>query len=375
LPTNLTIREVTAEILDLPIRRLHQFSTTTIRHQSYVLVRVRTEEGLTGIGEGVTPGGPWWGGESVETIKLMIDAYLAPMLVGEDASRAAHLLARMDRAVAGNRFAKAPLEVACYDLLGKALGVPVCDLLGGLYRDSLPSVWALASGDPRTDVAEAEEKIGANLHSRFKLKAGAEEPAADVERIVKISKALGEEAGLVVDPNGAWDELTARLLMPRLEEASVALLEQPVPRWNLEGMARLTAMRSIPIMADESVCSAQDALAVVRNHSADMIAIKLPKSGGITGARKVAAVAEAAGVPLYGGSTLETSVGTAASLHVYCSVPRMTEGCELFGPLWLADDIVEEPVEFRDCRVWLPRGPGLGVRLDEEKVAYYRRSP
>jgi muconate cycloisomerase len=304
----------------------------------------------------------------------MIDSYLAPALVGEDASRAAHLLARMDRAVAGNHFAKAPLEVACYDLLGKALGVPVHDLLGGLYRDSLPSVWALASGDPRTDVAEAEEKIEANLHSRFKLKAGAEEPAADVERIVKISKALGEEAGLVVDPNGAWDELTARLLMPRPEEAGVALLEQPVPRWNLEGMARLTAMRSVPIMADESVCSAQDALAVVRDHCADVIAIKLPKSGGITGARKIAAVAEAAGVPLYGGSTLETSVGTAASLHVYCSVPRMTEGCELFGPLWLADDIVEEPVEFRDCRVWLPREPGIGVRLDEEKVAHYRKA-
>lgn len=370
----LTIREITTEILDIPIRRPHQFATQTIDRQSYVLVRIRTRDGLEGIGEGVTPGGPWWGGESVETMKVMIDTYLAPLLVGEDAMRTEYLLGKMDRVASGNRFAKAPLEMACYDLLGKALGTPVSNFLGGLCRESLPAAWALAVGETKADIAEAEEKLDANLHSRFKVKVGAAQPDADVDRVAQISKALGEEARLVIDPNGSWDEMTAMKLLPRLAEAGVSLLEQPLPRWNLDGMARLAGMELVPIMADESVCSVQDALAAVERRAAHVFSLKIPKSGGLTGAKKTATVAEAAGVRCYGGSTLETSVGTAASLHLYCTIPNLTEGCELFGPLWLADDIVEDPVEYRDFQAWVPRGPGLGVSLDEEKVKCYRRT-
>src|SRR3712207_3262960 len=97
--------------------------------QSHVLVRIRTEEGLEGIGEGVTAGGPWWGGESVETMKVVIDTYLAPVLVREEATRTEYLLEKMDRVAAGNQFAKAAIEMACHDLLGKSLGVPLHDLL------------------------------------------------------------------------------------------------------------------------------------------------------------------------------------------------------------------------------------------------------
>ena len=371
--SELPIREVTTEILDIPIRRPHQFSVQKIDHQSYVLVRVRTDDGLEGIGEGVTPGGPWWGGESIESMKVMIDTYLAPQLVGEDATRTEYLLKKMDRVAAGNNFAKASLEMALYDLMGKALGVPVYALLGGLYRESLPSTWALATGSVETDVAEAEEKLETNLHSRFKIKVGADEPAADAAHVVAVCEALQGRAGVTIDPNGAWDEITAMRWLPVMEEAGVELFEQPLPRWNLEGMARLVARLDAPVMADEGVCTPQDALAAVRRGAADVFALKIPKSGGITNVKKIAAIAGAAGVPCFGGSTLETSVATAASLHVYCTLPNLTEGCELFGPLWLADDIVEETVEFRDRAVWVPCGPGLGVTLDEEKVDRYRR--
>lgn len=369
----LSIREVTTEILDVPIRRPHKFSVQEINHQSYVLVRVRTVDDLEGIGEGVTPGGPWWGGESVESMKVMIDTYLASLLVGGDATCTEYLLAKMNRAVSGNNFAKASLEMALYDLQGKALGVPVYTLLGGLYKEALPSTWALATGAAETDIAEAEEKLETNLHSRFKIKVGAEEPAADAAHVIEVCEALKGRAGITIDPNGAWDELIAMRWLPIMEEAGVELFEQPLPRWNLDGMSRLAMRLDAPVMADESVCSIQEALAVVRQGAADVFALKIPKSGGITNVKKVAAVAEAAGVPCFGGSTLETSIGTAASLNVYCTVPNLTEGCELFGPLWLADDIVEEPIEFRDRHAWVPHGPGLGVTLDEEKVDHYRR--
>jgi muconate cycloisomerase len=370
----LTIREVKTEILDLPIRRPHRFAFQTMNHQSHVLVRIRTEEGLEGIGEGVTAGGPWWGGESVETIKVVIDTYLAPLLTGEDAARSEYLLEKMDRVAAGNQFAKAAIEMACYDLLGKSLGVPLCDLLGGLYSESLPVAWALgAGGETKANIAEAQEKLDANLHSRFKVKVRAVEADADVERVAQLSKALGEEARLIIDPNQSWDGVTAIRLLPRLAEAGVSLLEQPLPRWDLDGMARLVEMELVPIMADEGMYSVQDALAFAKRRAAHVFSLKTHKSGGLTRTNKTAAVAEAAGIRCYGGTTLETSVGTAASLHLYCTMPNLTEGCELFGPLLLADDIVEEPVEYRDFQVWVPRGPGLGVRLDEEKVSHYRR--
>ena len=371
----LTIGEVKTEILDLPIRRPHRFAFQTMNHQSHVLVRIRTEDGLEGIGEGVTAGGPWWGGESVETIKAVIDTYLAPVLMGEDATRSEYLLQKMDRVAAGNQFAKAAIEMACYDLLGKSLGVPLHDLLGGLYSESLPVAWALgAGGETKANLAEAQEKLDANLHSRFKVKVRAVEADADVERVAELSKALGEEARLIIDPNQSWDGVTAMRLLPRLAEAGVSLLEQPLPRWDLDGMARLVEMELVPIMADEGMYSVQDALAFAKRRAAHVFSLKTHKSGGITRTNKTAAVAEAAGIRCYGGTTLETSVGTAASLHLYCTMPNLSEGCELFGPLLLADDIVEESVQYRDSRVWVPRGPGLGVSLDEEKVSHYRRT-
>jgi len=369
-----TIREIIAEIVDLPIRRPHRFASQTMHRASHLLVRVRTEEGLEGIGEGTTPGGPWWGGESVETMKVVIDSYLAPALIGENATRIGRVLEKMDRVAARNAFAKAAVEMACHDVLGKALGVPLCDLLGGPLRDSLPVLWTLAAGDADKDVAEAEEKLAAGLHSRFKVKVGGGDVDAELERLARISGALGDRAQLTVDPNGSWDELKAMRALPRLAEIGVSLLEQPVPDWDLAGMARLTGAGLVPIMADECMRSVHDALAVVERRAAHVFSLKVLKSGGITRTQKTAAIAEAAGMRCFGGTSLETSVGTAASINLFCAVPNLTEGCELFGPLLLADDVVEEPLEYRDFRVWRPKGPGLGVSLDEEKVEHYRRS-
>lgn len=369
-----TIREIVTEIVDLPIQRAHKFASQTMRHASHLIVRVRTAEGLEGIGEGTTPGGPWWGGESVETMKIVIDSYLAPALVGEHATRIGGVLEKMDRMVARNSFAKAAVEMACHDLLGKSLGVPVCDLLGGPVRESLPVLWTLAAGDVETDIAEVEEKLDAGLHARFKVKVGATDVDGELRRLARISEAVGERADLVVDPNGSWDELKAMRALPGLREIGVTLLEQPLPAWDLEGMARLRAMQLVPVMADECMHTVHDALAVVERRAAHVFSLKVLKSGGIVRTQKTAAVAEAAGLRCYGGTSLETSIGTAAGLHLFRCIPNLTEGCELFGPLLLADDVVEEPLEFRDFHVWPPKEPGLGVALDEDKIAHYRRS-
>jgi muconate cycloisomerase len=369
----LIIDDVSTEILDIPIRRPHQFSVHTIDHQSYLLVRVRTRCGLEGLGEGVTPGGPWWGGDSIETMREMIERYLRPLLVDQDACRITQSMSRLDLLVAGNRFAKAPLEMALYDLVAKSLEVPVYELLGGLVHNSLACLWALATGDAQSDIDEAEARMAEYGHRRFKVKMGRQQPEEDTRRVEAIAKALAGRAGVTIDVNGAWSENTAARLLPRLEEAGVELIEQPIAHWNTEGMARLAERLRVPIMADESVCTVQDAVRLVSPRAADVFAVKIPKSGGITNVKKIAAVAEGADIACFGASTLESGLLTAASLHLYCTIPHLSEGCELFGPLWLSDDIITAPLTYKDGRIHVPHGPGFGVQLDEAKVRKYRR--
>lgn len=371
--TRLTVESVDTAIVDLPLRRQHRFSSLTIDHQSYVLVRVRTAEGIEGIGEAVVPGGPWWGGESIEGIKVAIDTYLGPCLIGRNATRVESLRHEMDRLVHGNPFAKASVEMALFDAWGKALGVPVYDLFGGLYRETIPVTWALGADDAKVVIDEIEGKLDAGLHASFKLKMGAQEPAQDVARVLDIARVLAERGSLRVDLNCAWDELTSTRWLPELEAGGIELVEQPVPGWNVDALARLSALLRIPIMADESVWSPQDAFRLARAAGADIFALKIPKSGGLTMVRRVADIAAAAGISCHGGTTIESSIGTAASAQLYGALPEVTEGCELFGPLLLADDLVADGLDYRDGQLHVPRGPGLGITLDEDKVRYYTR--
>ncbi|MPY99616.1 MAG: chloromuconate cycloisomerase [Actinophytocola sp.] len=371
--TRLTVESVDTAIIDLPLRRPHRFTSLTIDHQSYVLVRVRTAEGIEGIGEGVVPGGPWWGGESIEGIKVAIDTYLGPCLTGREATQVASLRQEMDRLMHGNPFAKASVEMALFDAWGKALGVPVYDLFGGLYRETIPVTWALGADDAKAVIDEIEGKLDAGLHASFKLKMGAQEAAQDVARVLDIAWALAERTSLRVDLNCAWDELTSTRWLPELEAGGIELVEQPIPGWNVDALARLSALLRIPIMADESLWSPQDAFRLARTAAADIFALKIPKSGGLTMVRRVADIAAAAGIACHGGTTIESSIGTAANAQLYGALPEVTEGCELFGPLLLADDVVADGLDYRDGHLHVPRGSGIGVTLDEDKVRHYTR--
>ena len=368
------IERVITEIVDLPIHRPHRFANHSQDGQSCLLVRVSTADGLEGVGEGTAPGGPWWGGESVETMQELVHRYVSPFLVGEDPGRIEFLGGRMDVAVAGNRFAKAAVDMALWDIAATRLGVPVYDLLGGMVHSSFPCLWAVATGDVATDIAEAEASYEEWGPRRFKVKLGRRTPDADVAHGAALAEALAGRAGVITDMNGSWDEVTAARMLPRLEEAGVELFEQPVAAWNIEAMARLADRLDAPVMADESVHTTQDAVRLAQARAADVFSLKVSKAGGIGNLKKVAGVAEGAGIGCMAGSALETSLLTAANLHVCATLPRLSEGAELFGPRWLADDIVEAPIAYRDGRVIVPRGVGFGVRLDEDKIDKYRRT-
>lgn len=367
------IRSIEAILVDVPTTRVHRLSFGAITAQNYVIVRIHDEDGRVGLGEASTIGGPAWAEESTETIKTMIDTYLAPRLVGADPRQLLALSAQMDRWVKGNRFAKAAVEMALLDLVARSLDVPAHQLLGGLVNDRIELAWTLASGDTRTDIDEGEAKLEARLHRVFKLKIGYASPEADVAHVTAISQHFAGRARIQVDVNQAWDELTAVRCIAQLQDAGVGLIEQPVPRQQVDAMSRLAQRFDIPIMADESLATPVDAVELVRRNAADVFALKLTKAGGPFATLKSAAIAEAAGIPCYGGCMLETSIGTAAYLHTFAAIQGITWGCELFGPLLLKDDLVTQPLIYRDHAIHLHAGAGFGVEIDPEKLAFYRR--
>ena len=370
---DLAIASIRSTIVDVPTVRRHKLSQTSVAAQSYVIVELQLANGVVGVGEAATLGGPRWSEESVESIKANIDAYLVPALIGTAADRFAAAGIRMDAAAKRNNAAKAAIETALFDAVGKTLGVPAALLLGGVVRDRVPVLWTLASGNVEQEIEEAEAKIAARLHDTFKVKIGAMAPEADLTRLRRLAHALEGRASLIVDANQAWDETISVRCPPVLAGLGVRLVEQPLPAWNIAGMARLRARTTVPLMADECVFSAHEMLAVIHAAAADVVSLKLVKHGGLLNLRNVAAVAAAAGVGLYGGCLLESSVGAAAHLHAFAGLRDLDWGCEHFGPQILTDDLVTEPLRFEDFHVHLPAGPGIGVTLDPDKMRRYAR--
>lgn len=373
LRNDLSIAEIRSTIVDVPTVRRHKLSSLSVTAQSYVIVEVTLANGATGIGEAATLGGPRWSEESVEAIKANIDAHLAPAIIGQPAHRFEATSARLDGAAKRNNAAKAAIDTALYDAVGMTLGVPVAQLLGGVVRDSVPVLWTLASGDPAQEIEEAEAKLAAREHETFKVKIGAQAPEADLARLARLARALAGRARLIVDANQAWDETTAIRCLPALADLGVALVEQPLPAWHVAGLGRLRARTTVPIMADECVFSAHDMLDVARQAAADVVSLKLVKHASMLNLKRVAGIAEAAGIGLYGGCLLESSIGAAAHLQAFATLRELAWGCEHFGPRILTDDLVTQPLRFEEFRVHLPEGPGLGITLDRDKLRRYAR--
>jgi muconate cycloisomerase len=361
-------------LVDLPTIRAHKLARQTVMQQTLVVLRLMTDAGLEGLGEATTIGGLSYGEESPESIKSALDNYVAPLVTGLDPRNINHVMAEIDRHIVGNRLAKSAVETALFDILGKALSVPVHQLLGGKQVDAMECIWGLASGDIGKDIEEAERVLSQNLHRGFKIKVGGRDVESDIAHVSKIAKAVAGRGTLRIDANQAWDELTATKAIAALEAIGVTLIEQPLAKANLEGMARLSTRFDVAIMADEAVATPQDAFAYAKTYAADVVALKIAKAGGLLATKTVASIASAAGLALYGGTMLEGTIGTVASLHAFASLPQSFPfGTELFGPLLLKDDIVQERPTYGNFGIAVPDKPGLGVAIHEDKLAHYRR--
>jgi muconate cycloisomerase len=349
-------------------------SNTEIAHQGYVLVRVMLENGVTGIGEASTLGGPRWAEESVESIKAAVDHYLAPAIRGLPAAGFESIALVMGKAATRNYAAKAAIESALFDAVGKSFNLPAHALLGGAVRTEVDVIWALASGDAVQEVEEAQEKLLRREHRDFKVKLGFFDPETDIRRIEALRLGLGSEVKIIVDINQAWSEAQCIRFIPRLEELDVALIEQPLPAGQFDALARIAARSAIPVLVDESAFTKEEIARAGARACGSVYSLKLVKSGGLLELKRAAAVAAAQGMELYGGCLLESSVGAAAHLAVFSTLPKLEWGTEHFGPKILVDDLVTESLVFSNFKLLLPTGPGLGIELDEDRVRAMART-
>jgi muconate cycloisomerase len=368
----LHIERIDSWLVDIPTIRPHKLSMATMGCQTLTLLRLTCADGLTGWGEATTIGGLSYGPESPEGIKSAIDSYLAPLLRGKSFNGLAPLVALMNAHVKGNTFAKSALETAFLDAQGKRLGLPISTLLGGALSDTLPVLWTLASGDTQKDIAEGQKLLAEGRHNAFKLKIGARSLADDLRHTQAIKQALGPEVSIRVDVNQAWDAGTAVRGMAALQDMGIDLVEQPVALWDRTALTQLSQRFTLPILADEAVADAHDGYALAAGGFTGAYALKIAKAGGPAQALKLAQVAQAAGIALYGGTMLEGTLGTVASLHAWSTL-NLDWGSEMFGPLLLKDDVVSTPLTFANGQVRLPSGPGLGIDVDEDKLQFYLR--
>lgn len=365
------IERVETRIVDLPTIRPHKLSVGTMQGQSLMLLQVICSDGVTGLGEGTTIAGMAYGPESPETMKQTVDTYLAPAIVGKDATRIQALMTHVGKLVKMNHFAKSALETALLDAHGKRLGVPLSELLGGRRRDRLPVAWTLASGNTAQDIDEAEKMLALRRHNVFKLKIGAKAIKTDIQHVADIKKALGDRAAVRVDINMAWSETQAAWGIPALADAGCELVEQPVA--SAAALGRLMRRFSIPLMADEVLQGPESAFAIAKESGSDVFAVKIEQSGGLFAAQRVAAIADAAGIELYGGTMLEGAVSTIASAHLFASFANLQWGTELFGPLLITEEILTQPLEYSDFELTVPTGPGLGITLNDAQVQRFTR--
>jgi len=380
------ITDVSIFTVTLPRRREHKW--TGIGEEGvgyrYAIIKLMTDEGIIGYGEAPAKprlaGGRGGHGETAKTTEHIIRDYLLPTIEGENPFNIELIHDKMNKRVGGYFYAKAAIDIALYDIMGKAKDLPVYQLLGGAYRKIVPICHSLGLMEVEKAVDEAiiAVKEGAK---HIKIKVGID-PIRDIDIVQKVRKAVGPRISIAVDANQGYSSPKAAIrIIKEMEPSNIVYMEQPVK--GLYQMRRVTHAVDTPIMADESVWTPEDTLEIATLEAADLISIYVAKSGGLFPARQVAHVAKAAGISCNVNSCIEFGVGNAASLHLIASAQNIDlpalvpvtniegrEQVEVVNKFYL-DDIIREPFDYDDGYLRIPEGPGLGIEIDEEKLHKY----
>ncbi len=358
--TKLNIERIEIFKADIPLKRPFRIALGEMRVANTLFLRIHTDDGLYGMGEAnlFAPIG-----SETQATALAAARDLAKLLIGMDPLDVETCVRAMRSFMPHNPATRSAFDMALYDLLGKAAGLPLHVVLGGPRR---PIYTDFSVGIDAPDVmVEHALEVQARGFPAVKVKVGTT-PAEDIERIRRIREAIGPDLPIRIDANQGWDAVTATQALHGMKSFGIQYCEQPVPAWDFESMAAVHAVTTIPIMADEAVFDEHDALKLITMKACDYLNIKLAKSSGIHVGMKINAIAEAAGMPCMVGSMTESRLGLTAAAHLVSARPNI-----LFADLDGADNHCEDPIVggmiYGDGgRIDLPEGPGLGADVDSE---------
>ncbi|MBI2352374.1 MAG: hypothetical protein HYV00_13035 [Deltaproteobacteria bacterium] len=359
--------------VNVPLKEAYVMSKTSSSSISALIIRLSTDSGIEGIGEARVGLGNHYTHESIESMKLMVDKYFGPALMGENPLDINNLIEKVNAAwAAGYTITKAGIEMALFDIMGKHYKLSVSDLLGGTYKNKkVGLVGAVNCAQPLEMAKEAAYWAG---QGRKVLKAKIGQGAdveLDTKRVSEMRAAIGPNADLRLDCNHAYRIDTALRLIKRVEKYDPCLLEDPIERWNIEGMVQLTRISAVPICIDNYIFSPQDAFHVLSKGACHVIKIKLQRVGGFRNALQIIAVADSAGIPVTVGQAAVLNISAAAEYHLIAASKSVVPWGENEPALKQESDVVKNPLQIKDGHISLPTSSGLGVELDMERVTRF----
>ena len=367
--TETKIEQIRVHVIDVPAKAVHSHGSGDVAGINSVILEVITDGGITGWGEA----SPWpvFTG-TAEANAAALHVHLRPHLIGANPLHTEKHINMADKVIVGCPEAKAALESALLDIIGKMSGLSVAELVGGRHRDTIPMSFSVANPNFDADLEDIQRlyEDGVRL---FKIKTGFSDHAFDVSRLEKLRNIYGDALSLRIDYNQGLAAYDALRPLRDIEAFKPAFIEQPVKMHERAALAEITRALDTPVMADESVFNPKEALLGAEMRIADIFALKIMKSGGIRRALEVAAIARAAGIEVYGGCMFETGIAHAAGTHLMAAVPDLKLGCEFYmSTYYIKEDILAEPFPVRDGLVHVPTAPGLGIIVDPDKIAKYR---
>ncbi|MDW3214459.1 MAG: enolase C-terminal domain-like protein [Ilumatobacteraceae bacterium] len=369
----ITIARIEAWPIEVPILPAMVISSAAGTHAAspFCMVRLTDTDGVVGYGEvSCTPG---WSGEWGVTAAQLIQHCIAPAVVGVPVSGPLAIPAILERALAGNRFTKAAVEMAYWDIWGKRHNAPVHEMLGGPTKNVVRTKFSLTGISTDAAVAMAKDAVAFG-YTAMKVKVARGPLDQDLERLGAVIDAVGPDVAVGVDANAGWKRGEAHTAATALAVAGAAFVEQPLPADDLDGMADLRRSLVVPLVADESVGTPRDAARVIAAGAADVLSIYVGMSGGLGPAVSIASAAAAAGLGWTIGSNMELGVATAAHIQLALGAPGLADDlvpCDIIS-LYYYDELLVPGLPVTAGFVRPTTEPGLGGELDLAAVDRYR---
>lgn len=344
--------------LSVPLRVPFKTALRTVERVEDVIVAVLTDTGAVGYGEAPPTGVIT--GDTTGAIVGAIQDHIGKSIIGRDVDELEEVLQTIQRCIVKNTSAKAAVDMAVWDLYGQLYRIPVYKLMGGARKQIVTDI-TISVNDPEEMARDAVNALSRG-YDCLKVKVGAN-PALDVARLTAIREVAGPEIKVRIDANQAWKPKEAVKLLNQMQEKGLDLefVEQPVAAHDLEGLRYVTERSYVPVLADESVFSPEDAVRIMERRAADFINIKLMKCGGLYNALKIASAAEIYGVECMIGCMLEAKISVNAAVAIACAKNIITK-VDLDGPVLCSEDPIQGGAVFREKDITVSDLPGLGIQ-------------